>query len=369
MKKVYVALLTLLITLSVIFIYKSLSSPIKVALIGNFEEERYNFETNSIIAGRIAEKYINENRGVRGKGTKLIIRNDNLMEPEKTIEFLKKNNIEAIISTNNSEELMRIKHYLDENKIVCMSVGSTTSSLTGKDDYIYRLVPDDEKELKAMADYLTSKSTGKDIVLVYNQINLEYINSVKRVIENFGINVISEEGWVGNALNYIPSDYARIKDKPVLILAPARDTGILAQKLKPLTSNLYALSWSADNNLLVYGGRAVEGLKFTSPVDFNSKEGHYGILSERLKEYSKDNGFIPNGVYQAFIIMKNAYELKAERHLTLKQALDSGAVCNGLDKFTRLDAYGDATMEEYIFTVENGRFVKIGGRSYESGKN
>jgi ABC-type branched-subunit amino acid transport system substrate-binding protein len=369
MKKVYVALLTFLIALSVIFIYRSLSNPIKIALIGNFEDERYNFDTNSIIAGRIAEKYINENRGIRGKSTELIIRNDNLMEPDKTIEFLKKNNIEAIISTNNSEELMRVKRYLDENKIVCMSVGSTTSNLSGKSDYIYRLVPDDEKELKAIANYLTSQGIGKDVVLVYNQINLEYINSVKRGLESFGIDIISEEGWAGNSLNYTPSDYSRIKDKPVLILAPARDTGIIVQKLKPLTSNLYALSWSADNNLLVYGGRAVEGLKFTSPVDFNSTEGHYRILSERLKEYSKNNGLIPNGVYQAYILIRNAYELKSEKHLTLKQALDSEAVYDGLDKYTRLDAYGDSTMEEYIFAVKDGRFVKIGGRSYERDKN
>lgn len=369
MKKVYIVLLTVLIALSVIFTYRSLSSPIKVALIGNFEEERYNFETNSIIAGRIAEKDINDSMGIRGKNTELIIRNDNLQDPMKTVEFLKKNNIEVIITTNSSEELVKFKPYLDKDKIVCISVGSTAATLSGINDYIYRILPDDTKELKTLADYLIAQGSEKDISIVYNSGNLEYKNSVEKVIESIGGRVVIADTWIEDSINYMPSNAEVMRDKPVLIIAPARDAGIIAQKLKAVTKKVYGLSWSGDNNLLVYGGKAVEGLEFTSPVDFTSVTGHYGALSTRLKEYKKSNGLIPDGVYQAYMLIRDAYKEKLEKHITLKEALDSGKVYEGTDDYAKLDEYGDSTSGEYIFTVKDGKFIKIGGSGYENEKN
>jgi branched-chain amino acid transport system substrate-binding protein len=376
MKKVYVSLLIVLIFLCTILFYRNLTHPVKVVLLGNFEEERYNFETNSIIAGRIAEADINSSGGVKGRKTELIIRNDNFMSPEETIKFLKEQKADAVITTASSGDVLKLKPYLDKEKIVCVSMGATASSLSRIDDYVYRLMPDDEKEIKLLLDYLENSKLGKDIILIYNQVNLEYKKSVEANIEKLGGKVVLADTWYEEPLNYDPDEFNTDKlevmhNKPILILASARDTALISQKLKlhGITGNNFGLSWSGDNNLNSYGGRTVEGFRFISPVDFTANNNDYERLTNKLKEYKKSNGIVPCGVYEAYMLIKNAYETKEDKHITLKEALDQGIHSENMEAHLKLDKYGDSLGEEYIFTVRNGEFVKLGGSGYEGVQN
>jgi ABC-type branched-subunit amino acid transport system substrate-binding protein len=368
MKKVYLSLFIGLIILCAVLFYRNLTNPKNVVLLGNFEEERYNFETNSIIAARIAEKDINDNGGIKGRKTKLIIKNDDFENPEETIKFLKEQKAEAVITTTTSGDLLKLKAYLDEEKIVCMSMGATASSLSKMNDYIYRLMPDDENEIKLLLNHLQESGMQEKIVVIYNQANLEYKKSVEANISRLGGKVVFEDTWNEDPIDYKPSNLEIMKDKPILILASARDTAFVSQKLSQqgISGMNFGLSWSADNNLNSYGGKTVEGFKFISPVDFTSKDGDYGRLAERLKGYKKSNGLIPCGVYEAYMLIKNAYDIKSDRHITLKEALDKGVGYNNTEEHKRFDEFGDSLGKEFIFTIKDGKFIKIGGSSNES---
>ncbi|ERI94512.1 ligand-binding protein, receptor family [Clostridiales bacterium oral taxon 876 str. F0540] len=370
MKKTYTILLAALILLSTAMFYINFKTPIKIALIGNLEEEKYNFSTSSIITARIAEKEINEKQGIKGRSTQLIIKDDNFKDPQETIKFLKKNNIEAIISTSNSEEILRLKPYLDENKIVCFSVGATSSELSEKDDYIYSMFPNDEKEVKTLIDYLNNNNLPKDIVIISTETNKNYKDSIGRSIKKFGGNVAFEESWTNDPIKYIPNNIEGMKGKTILILSPARDTAIILQKLDNHgLNNIFGLSWSGDENLISYGGKTVQNFRFISPVNFAQSEGKYAELTDKLKAYGKSNGMLPAGVYKACYILKEAYTKERDKHITLKEAIDRTDKFDVLDSNIVFSKYGDHGGNEYIFTVNNGKFTKLGGTEGESSKN
>lgn len=362
MKKIYTVLLLIVIVLSVVLFYINLTSPIKIALISNFEDERYSFSTSSIIAGRIAESDINKSNGIRGKKTELVVRDDDFKKPEDTVKFLKDNKIEVIITTEASKDLLQLKPYLEQNKIACISVGATSTSLSGQNDYIYRMLPDDEKEVKAFFDWLAASNMDKNIVLIYDKSNLEYKNSIESSITKLGGRIVFQESWGEDSVNYIPSNPQVMKDNPILILGAPRHTALVVQKLREfgVKSRIFGTSWSGDSYLLSYGGRPVDGFTLTTPVDFSSSDKKALELANKLKVYKKGTGLIPNGVYEAYKIIKKAYEDKYEQHITLKEALD---------KSDYFDKYGDSKDKELIFTVKNGEFVKVGGSSSESTEN
>lgn len=361
MKKIYLIFTLGLVGLCIILFYRTLTDPIKIAIIGNFQEERYNFETNSIIAARIAEKDVNVGNSVRGRKTKLIIRSDDFADVKATEDFLLKNKVDAVITSALSSDLIKLKPVFDENKIVCLSTGATTSTLSGQDDYIYRVIPDDKKEVNKLLRYLEGNYKKKELTIIYTTSNEEYKKSVEKSIESLGGKITLSESSSEEPLNYVPKNIEAMKNNPVLILASARDTAIIVQRLKKygIEGNNVGMSWSGDYNLRSYGGKAIEGFKFVNPVDFSKTDGIYGQLTEKLKEYSKENGIIPSGVYEAYLIIKEAYEVKQSRHITLKQALDSIKEYKYSNEKTIFDKYGDSTGEEYIFTLKDGQFIKV----------
>jgi hypothetical protein len=129
-------------------------------------------------------------------------------------------------------------------------------------------------------------------------------------------------------------------------------------KQQGVSNNIFGMSWSGDDYLLSYGGRAVDNFILITPVDFSENES--SELSVKLSEYRKKNGLIPNGVYNAYNIIKKAYEDRQEQHITLKDALD---------KVGSFDKYGDSKGNEYILKIKDGQYTKLGGRSYEDTQN
>jgi branched-chain amino acid transport system substrate-binding protein len=353
MNKIYKVLLVVLIFLSAVLFYMNVKSPVKVALIGNFEEERYSFATSSIIAGRIAEKSINDSLGIKGKNTELIVKDDDFKNPEDIVAFLKKNKIQAIITTAASNNLLNLKPHLDENKILCISVGATSENLSKQDDSIYKILPNDEEEIKTFLKHLDKDKIEKNIALIYDKSNLEYKQSIEGAIEKLGGKVVFQEGWDKDSVSYTPSNIEAIKDKPILILSTARHTAFIVQKLKSygIKDKIFGTSWSGDDYLLSYGGRAVEGFIFTTSVDFSNEDKDTLELSKNLKEYEKNNGLIPNGVSKAYNIIRKVFEYKYEQHSTLKEAIDRSGF---------FDVYGDSKEKEMVFTIKNGQFVKLG---------
>lgn len=363
MKKVYIILTSFLMILSISLFYAGMRKPIKIALIGNFEEERSGFEASSIIPARIAEKDINSKLGILGRSTELVIINSDFKNPEEIIESLRKENIEAVITTASSSDLSILKPYLDKNRIVAISATATSHFLSSSKDYLYKMPPDDSREVSALLRYLDKSKVGKKFAVISQENNKEYANSVEDIILSKGGQVSYKDNIVGDSMVYVPKNLKGIQECDVLlILAAPKNTAFLLQNLRKnnVTTPIVGLSWCGDYNLLYYGGKALENFVFVTPIDFTLKTGKYDMLTKKLEgTYNKKNGLIPVGVYEAYTILSQAYSEKFKSHLTLKEALDKNNIYTGINDEKKFDEYGDSLGAEYIFTIKDGDFVKL----------
>lgn len=71
----------------------------------------------------------------------------------------------------------------------------------------------------------------------------------------------------------------------------------------------------------------------------------------------------------AFMIIKDEYEDKYEKHLTLKEAINRRNAAEDQDQNVSFDKYGDSNGEEAVFIIRDEEFTKLGGKQHESAKN
>ncbi len=81
------------------------------------------------------------------------------------VQALAAKGIKVIVGPLASSEVATVKSFVDSNKIVIISHSSTALSLAIPDDYIFRLVPTDYFQSKALARLLWSKGIRKAAVI------------------------------------------------------------------------------------------------------------------------------------------------------------------------------------------------------------
>ena len=89
---------------------------------------------------------------------------DTKTNPQTALEklkYLKTLGINIVIGPYSSSELAFIKDYADSNNIVLLSPSSVSISLAIKDDNIFRFVPNDNNQVKAISKYLDSTGINK----------------------------------------------------------------------------------------------------------------------------------------------------------------------------------------------------------------
>src|SRR4029078_7993728 len=82
-----------------------------------------------------------------------IVVKDTQLKPDNALDQLKalvSEGVKVVVGPQSSSEVAAIKDYADENGVIVISQGSTSSTLSQGGDDIYRLPPDDRQETAAM---------------------------------------------------------------------------------------------------------------------------------------------------------------------------------------------------------------------------
>ena len=363
MKKIYGLLAILLTLLFGVFILLKINTPVKIALIGDFEEEGNSFCTTSLFAARIAEGQINKDKGIFGRKIKIIIKNTNFSDTETLFEELKKENVELIISTATSENLVKIEPFLKKYDMICISANATATSLSGIEDNIYKLLPDDAEEVQALFDHIEKANIEKNFTIIYNKENKEYVTSVENEIVKRGGRISYKITWQEHyelfQANY-PQEIAN--SSAILTLCSATESAFVAQKLNMIgikNKPIFSFSWSGDYNLIDYGGKSIEGFTVVTPIDISSKYGHYDELEKELARFNKKNSMITATTYEAIYIARDIYGEKFTKHKSLKSILSDREGFEGIESKISFDKYGDSKRKEYILRVNKGEFSKV----------
>ena len=146
-----------------------LSGEVAIGALMSLSGDLASFGKRESTALKIAEKEINDWLKRSGQTWTLkIIEEDTATQPALALQKLQSlaaRGVKVVIGPLSSGELRNIKGYADSNRILVVSQSSTAPALAIADDYVFRLVPDDNFQGKALAKLLSSAGVSHVVVL------------------------------------------------------------------------------------------------------------------------------------------------------------------------------------------------------------
>ena len=142
-----------------------------------------------------AQDEINQDRGINGVPLKVAIADDE-DDPEIAKEvasaLVNQPEVLGVIGPSASDVTLSAGEIYKEGKLVAISPVSSSTKLTGFDDYIFRTVPSDAVAAKALATYMLTSMQKKNAAVFYNCDN-EYSRSLR---DAFTTAIQASEGQV-----------------------------------------------------------------------------------------------------------------------------------------------------------------------------
>jgi branched-chain amino acid transport system substrate-binding protein len=306
------------------------------------------------------------NYTINGQKVKIIQKDDKQdgLEAKKIIDDFVKNNIKLIVG-NTTSSMTKISFPVINKQKNSLLISATASSnyFTKKDDNFLRIqVENSEKKFKNLNKYINKY---ENIVLIYDSKNNVYSDDYKRYFQAMLLKKWGK-GLIANL--DINQPYENIFNKLktseidlILIIANSIDSANIIQYLRhhDIDVQFLASGWAKTNDFISNGGKAVEGVLFSTEYDENSNNQRF---LDFIKSFKKTHNKIPS------IIEAQGYELGKIliQHLsfssdisTLKQRILKQTKYNGLQGDIIFDKYGDVSREYFMMEVKNAKYIKI----------
>ncbi len=313
----------------------------------------------------IAVKELNQAGGINGRSIKLIIADDQNTK-EGVIRADKKllrAGCPVIIGHNTSQNtLIAYPIVVGSNKILITSCTSTTE-LSGRDDYFFRTSVDNARLGKAWAMLMKNRNIHA-ISLLVDLSNKGFAKDLTNQIKRFFNGQVFET--VINTKKYVDWNKAikGLMSNPsqlVLLITNPKDTAIALQKLRfaGYNSPVFATTWAQGQELFSYGGDSVEGLKVLTFVPPIARE-VYQRINPAMKKYFQRNATICTvRGYELTMMVADAMKRcnsRAYEPACIKEKLLSGQY-NILSDTVKFDRFGDIIRPIYEIEVKEGKFV------------
>ncbi|HPO49427.1 MAG TPA: ABC transporter substrate-binding protein [Spirochaetota bacterium] len=334
---------------------------IKLGFGGSLSGKDYMLGVDGLNTVELLVNQVNEKGGIKGRKIRLLVEdfksdlNNVIASDRRLID----NGAIALIGHFTSSASSVALQLINNNKIVLLSPTSTSEDLSGKEDYFFRTIMTSKKDPEYISKIM-KKNNIKNIALIKTKLNKSYADTYVEVLrEQF--NIVEE------------IEYEKIKDIDVkklyslkdqfdaeFIIATAIDSGAIAQLLRVqgIVKPLYLSGWAASKDLVLYGGKSVEGAVFIHQANEELES-----LKSFREEYMTHYGDYPNfgaiQTYEAFQlvieVLKNGGTTKESFYREIKK----------IDKFQsiageiKIDKYGDAIRDLYIKKVSDGKIVVV----------
>ena len=118
--------------------------------------------------------------------------------------------------------------------------------------------------------------------------------------------------------------------------------------------------WAQTQDLLKYGGPAVEGVYATQYVNYDSDAKTFLEFRERyaLRFGREEPSFAAVMGYEAVMVLKNALSRNPDPK-RLKETIIKQRIFKGLQEDFEIDAYGDAKRKSYVVNIRKNRFTVV----------
>ena len=343
--------------------------PIRIGLVTGLTGRHYDLGLSSRNGVELAVQELNAAGGIKGRKLEVVVRDDG-QDPERArraVTELVGGGVVAIIGHATSSMAEATLPIVNRERVLMVSPTVSSSAFAGKDDWFVMMQPSTAESTRVFAAWVISREVARRVSVVYDLSNLSYtqawVDAFRARFEGEGRTVRPlpfTSGQVRSMRDLAASALAGGADG-VLLVANALDTAALAQQLRLLspTVPIFGGEWGFTNDVVVNGGRAVEGAVFMSKVNLTDDSPRYHAFRQAYEaRYSRGVDFAAVMAYESVKLLAAALERDATRE-GVRAALLGLGTFEGLQGPVRIDAYGDAERRHYVMTIRGGRVVPV----------
>ncbi len=348
------------------------SAPVLIGFVGGLSGRVADLGISGRNGAVLAVEQKNSTGGINNsKPLRLIVMDDkqNENKAKDVVNELVDDGVSAIVGHMTSSMSMSTVHLINEAKTVMISPTTTTTLLSYRDDYFFRVCATTKIQAEKMASYLSENLGIKNVSFVYDLSNRGYTESwyadfLREFEKNNGRIALTTTYTSGPDVLFdsIADDILSQSAEAVIIIASAMDTAMLGQQIRKRNKTIQLISseWASASEVLIeLGGVAVEGMLVTQFFDRYSKEPAYLDFKEKyIKRFGSEPGFASVYSYDAMTVLISALEEQTSGQ-RLKDSINKIAMFKGALGEITIDRFGDARRKSYLTIVHNGKYQVV----------
>jgi branched-chain amino acid transport system substrate-binding protein len=342
--------------------------PIRIGYLGGLSGGVSDLGIGGRNGVRLAVERHNAQGGVQGRPVELIEADDR-QDPQQAataVHSLLAKKVAAIVGPMTSAIAMGIVPLINEAQIVMISPTVSTTALSGRDDYFFRVIPATQDYVATHADYFYRQLGVQSVQFIHDRTNSAFTESW---MHSFSSAFSAFGGTLAPPLSYTSGEsdnFPRIvrealasKTNAILLLGNSVDVALLAVLLRETAPGitLGTAEWGATGRLIELGGRTIDGLSAAQFHDPEENNPEFLRFQEayRSRFYADPPFSSVQGYIAADVALQGLAQRKPDH--SLKHTLLSTPGFNSLLGTVRFDPYGDTTGRTFIVQINNGRFV------------
>lgn len=344
--------------------------PIKVGFVACLTGSTSELGVTGKYGAQLAIDEINKTGGILGRKLELIIEDDKNDQTEalNVDKKLIDQGVIGIIGHMTSGMAKYTVPLINEKEILMITPTMSINSIANLDDYLIRLIPNNEYQAKILGERAI-KDNIKKMAIIYEFNNSVFTTSLmdefQKLYKNNGeiVYVNNFTSGVFNSYDKMVEEIISSKADGVLLLGPSIDDANFFQSFKLHNGNLkyYLPMWAMTEDILQKSGNTGEGAYFASFIDYASTNSKYiKFVEDYTYIHGKNPSFGAFFSYECVMLLKEGIigsnSLSSKK---IKNYLSKIGNFNGIQGDIEINRYGDSKREKYLYTIKNNKFVKV----------
>jgi branched-chain amino acid transport system substrate-binding protein len=345
--------------------------PILVGFAGPLQGKYSDLGVQGRNGAQLALEHVNARGGVAGRRLELLALDDG-NDPERAAAVAREfaaMGVAAVIGHMTSATSMAAVPVAEEAGMVLVSPTTSTPYLSDRRDHFFRVIGESTEWARGLARFALVERGVTDMALVTDMDNAAY---AVPYAEAFAERFRSLGGTVSIHRRVHASGFTAWRELAceltsagaggVMATLSARDLANMAQALRRecLDTPLYSSMWAYTRELLVAGGKAVEGVVFGISYTADNTRPEFLTFKQAYRErFGWEPNFAAALSYEAAMLLARGLRETGGTAEGLAAALAGQPDLPGVIGPFSMDAYGDVQRPGFIVTIRDHEFTTI----------